>query len=58
MYDAMVEELNASTKHMLDQYQEAQKNVELRSEQFTQEKRQELVDVLKQRLANASQNDH
>jgi hypothetical protein len=54
MYNTMVDELNASTKHMLDQYEEAQKKVEIQNEQFTEAKRQELVNVLKERLVNDS----
>jgi len=54
MYDAMVAELNASTKHMLEQYEEAQKKVEIQNEQLTEAKRQELVNVLKDRLASDS----
>jgi hypothetical protein len=51
MYDEMVSELNESTKRMLDQYEEAQKKVEIQNNQLTEAKRQELVNVLKQRLA-------
>lgn len=56
MYDEMVSELNDSTKRMLDQYEEAQKKVEIQNNQLTEAKRQELVNVLKQRLAASA--DH
>lgn len=56
MYDEMVSELNESTKRMLDQYEEAQKKVEIQNNQLTEAKRQELVNVLKQRLAASA--DH
>jgi Zn-dependent M32 family carboxypeptidase len=52
MYNAMLDELNTNTKHMLDQYEEAQKKVEIQNEQLTEAKRQELVAVLKQRLTD------
>lgn len=56
MYDDMVSELNDSTRRMLDQYEEAQKKVEIHNNQLTEAKRQELVNVLKQRLASATDN--
>jgi len=55
MYDEMVSELNESTKRMLDQYEEAQKKVEIQNNQLTEAKRQELVNVLKQRLAASAE---
>jgi Zn-dependent M32 family carboxypeptidase len=51
MYDEMVNELNNSAKRMLDNYEASQKQIEIENEQFTEEKKQELIDILKQRLA-------
>lgn len=52
MYNEMVGELNKSTKRMLDSYEESQKRLEFENNQFTEEKKQELIDILKQRLAD------
>jgi hypothetical protein len=50
----MLDELNTNTKHMLEQYEEAQKKIEIQNEQLTEAKRQELVAVLKQRLTDSN----
>ena len=52
MYNDMVDELNNNVKNMLDKYEEAQKNMDIKNNQLTEEKRQELINVLKQRLAD------
>lgn len=54
MYEDMVSELNDSTRRMLEQYEEAQKKVEIHNEQLTEAKRQELINVLKQRLEDSN----
>ena len=51
MYDEMVDELNKSTKRMLDNYEESQRRIHFENEQFTEEKKQALIGILKQRLA-------
>lgn len=52
MYNEMVNELNKSTKYMLDKYEESQKKINIENEQLTEEKKNELINILKQRLAN------
>lgn len=49
-YDEMVQELDRSTKEMLDQYEESQKALEIKDKQLTEDKKNELIDLLKSRL--------
>jgi hypothetical protein len=50
MHEDMVRELNASTKEMLDRYEEVQKKVEIQNDRLSAEKRSELAQLLKNRL--------
>lgn len=50
MYDEVVKEMNADTDKMLDAYEKAQEDAKLVEEQLTEEKRQDLVRLLKKRI--------
>ncbi len=53
-YQETVDAMNASTKEMLERYEEAQKKAQIVEENFSQEKRTELVELLMQRLQEQS----
>lgn len=50
MYEEVVEALNKDTDKMLDAYARAQEETKLEEEQFTNEKRKELLELLKKRI--------
>ena len=53
-YQETVKAMDASTKEMLDHYEEAQKKAQIVEENFSQEKRAELAELLMQRLKEHS----
>lgn len=53
-YQETVAAMDASTKEMLERYEEAQKKAQIVEENLSQEKRAELVDLLMQRLQEQS----
>ncbi len=50
MYEEVVNELNQDTDRMLDAYEKAQEESKIQDEQYTQEKRNELLEILKKKL--------
>ena len=50
MYEDVVRALNEDTDRVMDAYEKAQEEAKLLEEQFTQQKRQDLVRLLKQRI--------
>ena len=52
MYEEMVSKLNADTDQMLEAYEKAQEDSKVVDAQMTDEKRKELVDLLKKRMSS------
>ena len=50
MYEDMVKSLNHDTDHVMKAYEKAQEDAKLVEEQFTKQKRQDLVDLLKKQI--------
>lgn len=51
MFENMVKELNKDTDHMLDAYEKAEADTKIKESQITDEKRRDLVDLLKKRMS-------
>jgi len=50
MYEDMVKELNADIDNLLDKYEEAEKETKLKEAQYSQEKRQEIIKIMKRQV--------
>ncbi len=50
MYEDMVKELNANTDRMLDAYEKAEKDAKIEEEHLAEDKRKDLLELLKKRL--------
>ncbi len=56
LYNDMVDQLNQNTKKMLDKYDEAEKKASLTNETLNEEKKNEIISILKQKLLNDTNN--
>lgn len=52
MYDEMVSQLNADTDAMLDMYEKAEAESKIKESEITNEKRQDLLEILKKQFAS------